>query len=717
MPSDSPADVKLEIGHVLFIDVVGYSKLLMNEQRERLQVLNEIVRSTARFRTSDASEMLVRIPTGDGMALIFRDSLESPVQCALEISHIIKRHPEIQVRMGIHSGPVSEVTDVNQRANIAGAGINVAKRVMDCGDAGHILLSRRVADDLEHYARWQALLHDLGECEVKHGAKIYVVNLFDENVGNSQPPEKFSKQKQRRGQLAAPERGPVFRRPILIAVIAAGIAVLVGTFFFYRTTVSKRSVAIPESTQRQAVSGSEKSIAVLPFVDLSQAHDQEYFCDGISEEILDALAKIDGLRVVARTSSFSFKGKNADVSEIAQKLNVQNVLEGSLRREGDRVRITAQLVDARNGFHIWSDTFERELQGVFAVQDEITSAIVNALKVKLAVAPPARAQQNTEAYDLYLQGLYFSNKSDEESLRKSLSLFQQALDKDPNFARAWTGIAKAWLWLADAYVRPLDAYPKAREAAKKALALDERDAEAHSYLGETKRILDRDLAGEEEELKRALEIDRNSAPAHLFMALLKSAQGELEVGVKEIQEAEKLDPLAPVMGSFAVGIYLAANRIEDAINAGKRMVQIDPNYVYVNPALATAYREKGDFEKAVALYEKAQETTHFPSVGLAITYAKMGRRDDAHRLLDQLIQKSREQYVAAESIATVYAALDEKDEAFRWMGRAVEEHSGSAASLTFYPEFRGLRSDPRFAGLVRRLGIDPSKVLHQQTDP
>lgn len=507
---------------------------------------------------------------------------------------------------------------------------------------------------------------------------------------------------------------------IALAVVAAGLWVY--QLVHPKTGTSRQDVRSDSAKDEgrlgePSLSAPGKSIAVLPFVDLSQAKDQEYFCDGISEEILDALAKVEGLRVVARTSSFSFKGKNADVSEIAQKLNVQNVLEGSLRREGNRIRITAQLVNAHDGFHIWSETFERELQGVFAVQDEITRSIVDALKIRLAVAPPARPRQNTEAYDLYLQGLYFSNKSDEESLRKSLSLFQQALEKDPNFARAWTGIAKAWLWLADAYVRPLEAYPKVKEAALKALALDEHDAEAHSYLGETKRILDRDLPGEEQELKRALEIDPNSAPAHLFMALLKSAQGELEVGVKEIQKAEKLDPLAPVMGSFAVGIYLAANHIEDAINAGERMLQIDPNYVYVNPALATAYREKGDFEKAVALYEKAQETTHFPSVGLAITYAKMGRRDDARRILDQLIQKSREQYFAADSIAAVYAALDQKDEAFRWMARAVEEHSAAAASLAFYPEFRGLRSDPRFTDLVRRLGIDPSKVLNQQENP
>jgi TolB-like protein len=329
-----------------------------------------------------------------------------------------------------------------------------------------------------------------------------------------------------------------------------------------------------------AVSSSlKKSIAVLPFVDLSQAKDQEYFCDGISEEILDALAKVEGLRVVARTSSFSFKGKNADVGQIAQKLNVQNVLEGSLRREGNRIRITAQLINARNGFHIWSDTFERELQGVFAVQDEITRSIVDALKIKLAVAPPVRTPESTEAYDLYLKGLYYSNKSDEENLRKSLSLFQQALDKDPNFARAWTGIAKAWEALADAYVQPLEAYPKVKEAAWKALALDDMDAGAHCYLGEVKLLIDRDVAGGEAEVKRALQLDRNSATAHFYMSWLKSTQGDCDEAVKQIQEAEKLDPLSPMIIDSAVERYVGADRLDDAISAGKRLLQVDPNYI------------------------------------------------------------------------------------------------------------------------------------------
>ncbi len=500
-----------------------------------------------------------------------------------------------------------------------------------------------------------------------------------------------------------------------LAGIALLLLLLIGIAWWW-TTQSPRASPSPAAPSA-AHSADQKSIAVLPFVDMSQAKDQEYFCDGISEEILDTLAKVDGLRVVARTSSFSFKGKNADVGEVANKLNVENVLEGSLRREGNRIRITAQLINARDGFHLWSDTYERELKDVFAVQDEITRSIVDALKIKLAVAPPGRARQNTEAYDLYLQGLYFSNKSTEEELRKSLDLFQRSLEKDPNSARAWIGIAKAWIWLADAYVKPLEAYSKVKEAASKALALDERNAEAHSYLGETKRILDRNPSGEEEELKRALEIDPNSVDAHMFMSFLKCAQGDLDEAVQEIEEAERLDPLSPPICFVAVAWYLAADRIENAIKAGQRSVQLDPNYVYFDPPLANAYSAKGDFNQAVALYEKAQAATHSPSVGLGITYAKMGRRDDARRILNQLIEKSRQQYVAADSIAAVYATLGEKDEALRWLDRAFEEHSGGFYSYMFRPEFRPLRSDPRFADLLRRTGIDFAKVPNRQKNP
>src|SRR6266550_1366427 len=399
--------------------------------------------------------------------------------------------------------------------------------------------------------------------------------------------------------------------------------------------VSAFALALPFYRYRNPVTSSPpaKSIAVLPFADLSETKDQEYFCDGMSEEILEALAKIEGLRVVARTSSFSFKGKSVNAREVGEKLNVANVLEGSLRREGNRVRVTAELINTRTGFHLWTETYDRQLEDVFALQDEITRSIVDALKIKLAVSLPAHEQRNIEVYDLYLQGLYFSNKSSEEDLRRALSFFQRAVEKDPTFSRAWTGIAKVWYFLADVYVKPLDAYPASKEAALKAIALDEKDAEAHCYLSEAKRALAWALPGEDADLKRALEPAPGSAPAHFFSALLPLFRGELKEGLRLVLEAKALDPLSPITSYVATASYLANDQIDEAISEGQRTLQLDPNYFYLDSDLAAAYREKGNFDEAIALYTKAQETTHLPSSGLAITYERMGRQAEAQNIL------------------------------------------------------------------------------------
>src|SRR6184192_3389359 len=455
----------------------------------------------------------------------------------------------------------------------------------------------------------------------------------------------------------------------------------------------------------------EKSIAVLPFLDLSQSKDQEYFCDGISEEILHALAKVDGLRVVARASSFSFKGKNVNARKVGEKLNVENVLEGSLRREGNRVRITAELINARSGFHLWSETFDRELKDVFALQDEITRSIVDALKIKLAVSLPVAEQRDTEVYDLYLQGLFFSNKSSEADLRRALRFFQGSLEKDPTFSRAWTGIAKVWYFLADVYVKPLEAYPVSKEAALKAIAVDEKDAEAHCYLSEAKRVLDWDLDGADTELKRALELDPNSAPAHFFSALVPLFRGELKEGLRFILEAKKLDPVSPITSYVATAAYLANDRIDDAVMEGQRTLQLDPNYFYLDSDLAAAYREKGNFAEAIALYTKAQEATHVPSSGLAITYTRMGREMEARNILAQLVQARDKRYVSAPLIAAVSTALGDKEEAFHWLEVAYDEHSGVLQWIAFLPEFRALHSDARFPHLLQRISASHDTIL------
>ncbi len=452
----------------------------------------------------------------------------------------------------------------------------------------------------------------------------------------------------------------------------------------------------------------DKSIAVLPFVDMSQAKDQEYFCDGISEEILDALAKVETLRVVSRTSSFSFKGKNADVSEVASKLNVANVLEGSLRRAGNRIRVTAQLINARSGFHLWSETYERELQDVFTMQDEITRSIVDALKIKLAVAPSAPASHNTAAHDLYLQGLFFSNKSDEANLRKALDFFQRAIEKDPTSSRAWTGLARVWDFLADAYMKPLDAYPHTKEAAAKAIALDERNAEAHAWLGDAMHVLDWDLAGDERELKRALEIDPNLAIAHIFSGMLHWYRDEGPGAVSELEEGMKLDPLSTDVAALAVLPYLRTGHVDKATAAAQRISDLDPNYIYRDPPFATIYLETGRDQEALDAYAKAQEMTHTPYAGHAIAYAHLGRPEEAHRVLNQMLTQAGQGYVPGTSIASVYAALGEKEEAFRWLERAFAEHDVGMFTIKIEPTFRALQSDPRFADLLRRVGLDPA---------
>ena len=658
MPPESAPDVQLEIGHVLFMDMVGYSKLLLDEQRELQERLNQIVKETQQVRAAEAAGRLVRVPTGDGMALVFFNSPEAPVRCAIEISQALKESPHIQLRMGIHSGPVNEVQDVNDRTNVAGAGINIAQRVMDCGDAGHILLSKRVAEDLDQARFWRPYLHDLGEYKAKHGVGIFVVNLYTDEVGNPELPTKLKQ--------------------------------------------AQQDVLVKSTSQT-------RSIAVLPFNDLSPSDDQDYFGDGMAEEILTALAKVDGLRVAARRSSFWFKGKEAELSEIAEKLNVCHVLEGSVRREGKRVRVTAELIDACDGFAIWTETFERELQGIFAVQDEITRSIVDALKLQLDISPPPPSR-SPDAYDAYLQGLFYSDKSTEEALRRSLDFFQRALDKDARFSRAWTGIAKAWLWLADAYVPPLEAYPKVRDAAVRALQLSDDEAEAHVYLAETKRILDWDLDGAEAEFNRAVELDPNSTPSNYFIAALYAARGDRDNALAYLQRTSKIDPASLWVSNFACEIYRYFGLTEEAIAAGERALQLDPAFLFGEPLLAAVYREMGRFDDAIALYKKAQSFTGKPGFGLAITYARMDRPKEAQEILKAAVA-SRERYTPGDAIAHVHVALNEHDDAIRELERACDERSSSLHMIGIAPEFAPLRSDRRFISLLKKIGLEPEKVF------
>jgi len=516
---------------------------------------------------------------------------------------------------------------------------------------------------------------------------------------------------------------PVFDVPnwivrLIVMLIVLGFPVALALSWFFDLTrygvVRTPDVDAGKMNMRAGVSGSiepdpnSKSIAVLPFSDLSPNHDHDYFSDGIAEEILTALSKIDNLRVAARRSAFWFKDRQADLREIAGKLNVGHILEGTVRRDGNRVRVTAELIDARQGFTIWSDTFEREMQSIFALQDEITRAIVDTLKLKLAISRP-RLSRDTDAYDSYLQGLFNSDRATEDALRRSLVCFQSALEKDPQFSRAWTGIAKAWLWLADAYVPPLEAYPKVRDAAVKALKIDKGEAEAHVYLGESKRVIDWDFDGAEEEFLRAVALEPNSTPSNYFIAANYAARGDRDQALLYLRRTANIDPASLWVNNFACELYRYFGLYDEAVAAGERALQLDATFVYGEPLLAALYREMGRFDQAIALYKKAQELGGRPGFGLAITYARLNQPDQARRALDAAV--ANRNYTPGDAIAHVHVALQADDEAIRELERACDERSSSLHFVGIAPEFAPLRSDKRFLSILKRIGLEPEKVF------
>ena len=512
----------------------------------------------------------------------------------------------------------------------------------------------------------------------------------------------------------------VVRLVVLLIVFGFPVALVLSWFFDFTRYGIVRTPDVKDKIDIVPPAGAstERSIAVLPFTDLSPGEERDYFGEGIAEEIQTALAKIDGLRVAARRSSFWFKDKKADLKEIADKLNVDHVLEGSVRREGNRVRISAELTDCCNGFTLWSETFEREMQGIFALQDEIARAIVDALKLKLDISAPlsSRLVRSTAAYDVYLHGLFYSDRTTEEDLRKSLEYFERALEKDPQFGRAWTGMAKAWLWLADAYVAPRQAYSKVREAAINALKIDNDDAEAHVYLAETKRILDWDMDGAAREFRRAVELDPKSTSSNYFSAAFWAARGERDEALIYLERTSTIDPASLWVNNSACELYRYFGLYDKAMAAGERALQLDPAFVYGEPLLAALYREMGRFDEAIALYQKAQNIGGRPAFGLAITYARMNRPDEAHQVLAKTIA-SRGSYTPGDAIAHVYVALGTHDNAIRELERASDDRSSSLHFIGIAPEFAPLRADRRFLSILKKIGLEPAKVFAAGAPP
>src|SRR5438477_6662010 len=557
MQAELTSDPKLEIGHVLFVDIVAYSKLLSSEQRELFALLNDIVRNTSQFRAAEAAGKLVRLSTGDGMVMVFFTSVDMPVRCALEIGRKLREHPELKLRMGINSGPVDQVSDVNDQRNITGVGINMAQRVMDCGDAGHILLSKRVGDDLAQYSEWRPYLHDLGRVEVKHGVRLEVVNFYNQEAGNSQLP----------GKLKSAARKRNSKKWMLAAAV---ILIAAMSFVVLRIGLRARSGG-------SSLSVSEKSIAVLPFENLSAEKENAFFADGVQNEILTNLAKIADLKVISRASVMVYKvGNPRNLRDIGQQLGVAHVLEGSVQRAGAKVRVSAQLIDARTDKHVWAGSYDRELADVFGIETELAQTIAGELQAKLTSSEKAAIEekptQDLVAYEFYARAVSliynvqvpFALDAPEKSLSEAVDLLNKAVARDPNFLLAYCQLAFAH---DGVYQDEIDRTP-----ARLALAQSAIDS--------------------------AFRLRPDSGEAHLALSFhLYAGYSDYDRARSEVALAQQSLPNNPRAYELAGKIDRRSGHWADATHNLERACELDPRNLPYLILLGGTYYELHDYEQ------------------------------------------------------------------------------------------------------------------------
>jgi TolB-like protein/Tfp pilus assembly protein PilF len=576
MSSDAPSDLKIEIAHVLTMDVVEYSTLLITEQSRVMAELTRIVQNTARFRRAEAEKKLLRLPTGDGMALVFFHDPEAPIECAMEISAAMKNHPDIRLRMGIHSGPINQIVDVNNRSNIAGAGIDIAQRVMDCGDSGHILLSKRVAEDLAPFPRWNPHLHDLGECEVKHGRKVSLVNFYTNEIGNPESPKKYAAATEKPSARSTSSFGEIFQKRALVTTAALLIvAAVIGLWIFSRQTTSRpgtKNVASAPQTNG-------KSIAVLPFENLSEEKANAFFAQGIQDEILTALSKISGLKVISRTSTAHLKSAPANLPEIARQLDVANFLEGSIQKAGDRVHINVQLIQAENGGHLWAQSYDRTLTDIFAVEGEVARSVADSLKTALTPQELERVETkpttNSDAYVLYLRAVEIAHRAVTlDDANATAKLLQEAIALDPNFALAHARLSRTY-GLIGHFVEPTQSRrDQALAEAEEALRLQPDLGEAHQALALCHYWGRHDYPAALAELAIAKKTLPNDAWNSLIEGAIARRQGRLKQAIEAFQRALTFDPRSIDAAHDIEQTYAYLRDWPAAIQANKQMLAV-----------------------------------------------------------------------------------------------------------------------------------------------
>lgn len=557
---EAVTETQVEIGHVLFIDIVGYSKFLTNEQRERVAELNRIVRDTNAFREADANGKLIRFPTGDGMVLAFFTSPDAPVRCAIAIVRALRGNESLQLRMGIHSGPVEHISDVDDRPNLAGAGVNLAQRVMNCGDAGHVLLSARAAHDLSEFAEWKAKLHVVGEVEVKHGGRVALFNLYDGVIGNAAVPNSVK-------STIAQTRRTKRQRFAAAWLIAAAFA---AAFAFWLT----RTVSLPLT---------ENGIAVLPFENLSGEKENAFLASGIQDEIITRLAKISALKVISRGSTRLYESKPANLRQVGNELGVAVILEGSVQKVGNTIRVNVQLIKAATDSHLWAETYDRELVDVLPLESEIASRIATSLKATLSPDEEKRvnavATTNPDAYEAYLQGretvrLASTSVVGPEVGRAQRQLYEKAISLDPGFAVAHAALSENYSFDFINYGASPEKRIKARSEAEEALRLQPDLGEARVALGSYHYRVEKDYNAAASEWAIALRALPNDAELLWSMAMMERRRNHWRAHLEGLHRCLALNPRDLLTLSSLADSYIAVHNYAAAEETVRHQVEV-----------------------------------------------------------------------------------------------------------------------------------------------
>ncbi len=658
---------------IMFTDIVGYTALMAESEERGLRARERhraLVRPLVERYHGDSIEA-----RGDESLSTFPTALDA-VNCALAIEAAARDDADLKLHLGIHLGDV-----IVQDGEVSGDGVNIASRICALSEGGGICVSGEVYQSVRNQPDMEAV--SLGERELKNVGRLVAVYALGRPgtvvVGSA-----------RQSSPSSWNRGRS-----MVAALALAVVALITWRIWDQVVIAP---------------GPIRSIAVLPLDNLSGDPEQEYFADGMTEVLIASLARIGGLRVISRTSSMAYKNSDRTLPQIASELNVDAVVEGSVMRAGDRVRITTQLIRADSDEHLWSDSYERDLEDVLALQREVAGAIADEIELKLA---PAQAQGggrpvDPEAFEGYLKGRHHWNKRTGADIRKSIEYFETAIALDPDWALAHSGLAQAYVLLApfDPSERPRDSMPRARAAAERALELDDELAPAHTALAGVRMWYDWDWEGAEAEFQRALELDPSYATAHHWYALHRLSMKKQDA-LEHIQRARELDPLSMIIGTIMGQILLFAREYDRSIETLRETLELDPGFTYGQVSLARAYAAKGMHEEAVEVAERLARTdpgSRRGMVTLALAYAGAGQREDALRILEEV----RGSALYPPSVAYVYAALGEADAAFEWLEKAYERRSIGVTWIRVDPGFDPIRSDPRWDDLMRRIGFPES---------